>query len=62
MTTWRKSSRSANSGQTNCVEVGRLPRTIGLRDSKNPGKGHLAVNRSAFAGLLADVKSGALDL
>ncbi|WP_019629529.1 DUF397 domain-containing protein [Actinomadura atramentaria] len=62
MATWRKSTRSADSGQTNCVEVGRLPRTIGLRDSKNPGKGHLAVNHAAFADLLSGVKSGALDL
>ncbi|MFI7576415.1 DUF397 domain-containing protein [Micromonospora sp. NPDC049497] len=31
---WRKSSHSGDEGA--CVEVARLPRTVGVRDSKDP--------------------------
>lgn len=58
---WRKSSHSGgSSGQ--CVEVADVPELVGIRDSKNPNAGHLAVPRSAFASLVSRVKSGALDL
>jgi hypothetical protein len=33
---WRKSSYSSSNGG-NCVEVATTPRTIAVRDSKNPG-------------------------
>ncbi|RAY15981.1 DUF397 domain-containing protein [Actinomadura craniellae] len=55
---WRKSSRSNTSGE--CVEVARLSTTIGLRDSKNPGIGHLSISPECFADLLARVKHGEL--
>ncbi|CNG31636.1 Domain of uncharacterised function (DUF397) [Mycobacterium tuberculosis] len=58
---WRKSSRSGGaSGQ--CVEVAKVSALIGVRDSKNPQAGHLAMDRVAFAELLIQVKAGVLDL
>lgn len=58
---WRKSSYSGgNSGQ--CVEVAQAPALVGIRDSKNPDAGHLAVTRSAFASLVSRVKADGLDL
>jgi Domain of unknown function (DUF397) len=49
---WRKSSYSGGV-ENNCVEVAGLDGHIGVRDSKNPGAGHLAVTRRDFAALLA---------
>lgn len=58
---WRKSSYSGGeSGQ--CVEVAQAPALVGIRDSKNPHAGHLAVTTSAFGRLIARVKAGDLDL
>ncbi|NDU75516.1 DUF397 domain-containing protein [Actinomadura sp. DSM 109109] len=58
---WRKSSRSGgDSGM--CVEVAEGDAVIGVRDSKDPGAGHLTMDRAAFAGLVARAKAGALDL
>ncbi|WP_067489430.1 DUF397 domain-containing protein [Actinomadura hibisca] len=56
MTTWRKSSRSANSGQENCVELARLSDLVGVRDSKAPEAGHLSLSAESFAELVARVK------
>ncbi|REE97771.1 DUF397 domain-containing protein [Thermomonospora umbrina] len=56
MTTWRKSSRSANSGQEDCVELARLTRTVGIRDSKSPDAGHLNLSPETFTALIAQVK------
>jgi hypothetical protein len=36
-TNWRKASYSG--GDSNCVEVGVAPRTVGVRDTKQPGRG-----------------------
>jgi hypothetical protein len=60
---WRKSSFSGNSGG-NCVEVGTTPvgRAAGIRDSKSPERGHLAVTPEALGALLGAVKAGRLDL
>jgi hypothetical protein len=55
-TTWRKSSHSGTQGGSECVEVGRLPRTIAFRDSKNPDGPKLIVGRDEFAALLATLK------
>jgi hypothetical protein len=58
---WRKSTFSGS--QANCVEVGTTVagRAAGIRDSKSPDRGHLAVTRETFAAFLADVKRGAYD-
>jgi Domain of unknown function (DUF397) len=58
---WRKSSRSDTSGN-DCVELARLPRVIGVRDSKNPAAGNLFLTGAQFATLLADIKAGKLSL
>ncbi|SPT58494.1 DUF397 domain-containing protein [Actinomadura madurae] len=55
MIAWRKASRSTSTGGE-CVEVGRLPRAIAFRDSKDPDGPKLAVTRDAFANLIADLK------
>lgn len=57
---WRKSSRSGDSGQ--CVEIAGLPGAVAVRDSKNPGAGHLTLAPAAFASIIADVKAGRLHL
>jgi hypothetical protein len=59
---WRKSSRSGSSGsQSDCVEVARLSRNIGLRDSKTLGAGHLTLSAEGFADLVARVKRDELN-
>jgi hypothetical protein len=58
---WRKSSRSGGVNDDACVEVARLSGGIGVRDSKDPGAGHLALTRTEFVGLLTQVKRGDLD-
>ncbi|MEU8799332.1 DUF397 domain-containing protein [Spirillospora sp. NPDC048819] len=56
MTVWRKSSHSGVGGTSECVELARLPNAVGLRDSKVPESGHLALTPEAFTALLAQVK------
>ena len=61
--TWRKASRSGAAGD--CVEVAFGPdgRATGyVRDSKSPERGYLVVTPPSLAALLADVKTGRLDL
>jgi hypothetical protein len=59
--TWQKASKSGNGG--NCVEVGitAAGRAAGIRDSKSPERGHLAVKPKVFGAFLAGVKRGKLD-
>jgi Domain of unknown function (DUF397) len=57
---WRKSSYSSAEG--NCVEVADLRTTVGVRDSKNRDGGVLRFDRDAWAGFVADTKSGRYDL
>ncbi|MBA9007931.1 DUF397 domain-containing protein [Thermomonospora cellulosilytica] len=54
---WRKSSYSGPN-EPECVEVAALPTGVGLRDSKNPGAGHLAVSTQGFAALVRRIKNG----
>jgi hypothetical protein len=60
--TWRKAARSTGNGG-NCVELAAFgDGTRAIRDSKDPGAGHLTVDRSALRHLLARAKSGDLDI
>jgi hypothetical protein len=60
--TWRKAQASAANG--NCVEVGTTTAggAAGIRDSKSPERGHLAVTPGMLGSLLASVKRGELDI
>ncbi|GAA4230242.1 hypothetical protein GCM10022254_24570 [Actinomadura meridiana] len=62
MTEWRKSSRSATSDNTNCVEVAALTRNIGVRDSKDPDGPAFTLSPETFRTLVRDVKAGDLDV
>ena len=60
---WVKARASGSSGG-NCVEVGSTAAgaVAGVRDSKSPERGHLAVTPQRFAVFLASVKRGEYDL
>lgn len=49
---WRKSSRSGNGTNGNCVEVAFAESVIAVRDSKSPNAGTLVLPSSAWAGFL----------
>ncbi|WP_433150609.1 DUF397 domain-containing protein [Actinomadura nitritigenes] len=53
---WRKSSHSG-AHENDCVEVADLEARIGVRDSKDPGAGHLTLTRRDFADLLSHLSS-----
>ncbi|MGH3624860.1 MAG: DUF397 domain-containing protein [Sciscionella sp.] len=53
---WRKSSYSSD--QANCVEVAFAGPVVGVRDSKNPAAGALAVPAAHFAEFLRRVARG----
>ncbi|WP_433143824.1 DUF397 domain-containing protein [Actinomadura nitritigenes] len=53
---WRKSSHSSGGTSGECVELRDLGSAVGVRDSRAPEAGHLAVSRGAFAELLAWLK------
>jgi hypothetical protein len=52
---WRKSTHSGGNGGE-CVEVADLGQGIGVRDSKNPAGGHLAIAPESFRALIAELK------
>ncbi len=56
---WRKSSRSANSGQ--CVEVARGTGWAAIRDSKEPSGAPLVLAPSVLAAFTSRVKDGRFD-
>jgi uncharacterized protein DUF397 len=59
---WHKSSYSGNGG-SDCVEVARdLPRTVAVRDSKDPQGPVLAMAPGEWRDFLAEVKAGRHDL
>lgn len=55
---WRKSSYSGGTSDHQCVELGRLSpgAGVGVRDSKDPGGGHLTLSVAQFADLIEQVK------
>ncbi|TDC56231.1 DUF397 domain-containing protein [Actinomadura sp. KC345] len=53
---WRKSSHSSDGTTSQCVEIAQLTGSIGVRDSKDPGGGHLALTSEAFARLVERIK------
>ena len=53
---WRKSSHSTGVQDETCVELARFPSAVGVRDSKNPEAGHLAMSREQFARLSRRLK------
>jgi hypothetical protein len=57
---WRKSTRSQDQGA--CVELGKLPDAVAVRDSKNPATPALVLHRKALSRLAAGVKAGHLDI
>lgn len=58
---WRKARRSA--AENGCVEVGTHDgHAAGIRDSKSPERGHLALTPVMLGELLGAVKAGRLDL
>ncbi|WP_075021128.1 DUF397 domain-containing protein [Actinomadura madurae] len=54
--TWRKSSYSSDGTSTQCVELAEMGGAIGVRDSKNPGGGHLIFAPKTFATLVRRIK------
>ena len=59
---WRKSTKSGGNGG-NCVEVARnLPRTVAVRDSKDPHGPVLAIESAEWRAFIAGVKAGRYDL
>ncbi|MGI5324192.1 DUF397 domain-containing protein [Actinomadura nitritigenes] len=58
---WRKASRSSTTGG-DCVEVAHIGGAIGMRDSKAPEAGHLAVSYKGFAQLIDRVKCSDVNL
>ncbi|RFS82087.1 DUF397 domain-containing protein [Actinomadura spongiicola] len=59
---WRKSSRSPEGTNEDCVELAQLPTGIGIRDSKAPHSPHLTLTPAAFTNLYTQAKQGKLDL
>jgi hypothetical protein len=59
---WRKARLSG--AENGCVEIGTTADggAAGIRDSKSPERGHLAVTAKVFTAFLADVKAGKRDL
>jgi hypothetical protein len=55
---WRKSSRSNDGGNGNCVEVAFVGRLTAVRDSKQPTAGVLAFPHQAWSSFLAAANAG----
>ncbi|SDG98554.1 protein of unknown function [Lentzea fradiae] len=55
---WRKSSRSNNGGNGDCVEVALAGPAALVRDSKNPGSTVAAPRWAAFLAAVKDEKLG----
>lgn len=56
---WRKSSYSGGGNQ--CVEIGKAPAAVGVRDTKDRSYGTLVVTPQRFADFLTAIKDGKFD-
>jgi hypothetical protein len=56
---WRKSSHSGGGNQ--CVEVAKVGAAVAIRDSKNPGGGHLVIGAAEWQAFLDRAKQGRFD-
>ncbi|MDP9792466.1 hypothetical protein J2S43_000978 [Catenuloplanes nepalensis] len=56
---WRKSSRSASSGE--CVEARRWPEGVEIRDSKNPHGPTFTVSATAWTALTGALGDGLIN-
>lgn len=54
---WFRSSYSAVNNE--CVEVAQIEQSVGIRDSKDPARGVLAIDSSKFSLFLDNVKEEA---
>jgi hypothetical protein len=52
---WRKSSYSGD--RSNCVEVADVPSGAAVRDSQNPGLGHLRFGLTEWAAFLSSAEA-----
>jgi Domain of unknown function (DUF397) len=52
---WRKATHSSSNGG-NCIEVATAPRTVAVRDSKDPDGPRLAFGMQAWKAFAAEVK------
>ncbi|MGW4521065.1 DUF397 domain-containing protein [Amycolatopsis sp. NPDC004378] len=59
---WFVSSRTGQNNDPACVEVMFLDDAICVRDTKSRHRGLLAVSVSAWRNLIAEAKSGRLDI
>lgn len=57
MLSWRKSSYSSSNGG-DCVEVGAAPRTVAVRDTKDPAGPALAFSQRGWQAFTRRVKDG----
>lgn len=53
---WRKSTFSEGNGNSDCVEIAKLPAVTAVRDSKNPEGGKLTLPDSAWRALRASLR------
>ncbi|CND66275.1 Domain of uncharacterised function (DUF397) [Mycobacterium tuberculosis] len=61
MTNWQKSSYSGGSATSDCVELARSSRAVGVRDSKDPSGPCIMLPVDRFRQLAADIKRGIHD-
>lgn len=57
MSSWRKSSYSAEGDGNNCVEISTTPTHIAVRDSKIPTRATLTFPAPAFAAFVEALKA-----
>jgi Domain of unknown function (DUF397) len=55
---WRKSSRSNDGSEGDCVEVALLPDQVAMRDSKDPAGPSVALTCAHWQAFLSNVRAG----